>query len=357
MRKRKLTSINDDVSVEVMCRGCKKRYQDGKLPQKAMLETVVTSRSLTLHLKSKNNCSCAVLHNNCLYNVNCYNFKSCVTATSLHQLPPSSPSKFTVEQFGLTMTNNCPSVCSSLSTKAITSQTQNFSTTKQRMHKVLNKQTVHQGLQPSISRKTIITELNKNRKQPSSLVQKKTPLYAINECILSDDDICQNLSFEPTESIHPTDSVRNREDHLPLSQEAIDLSGSVTNWEDHEPISKEDLPIKISSDVFGYKDLPTNLQVETELMQLMICHKMPLVCFKEIFKWAMRSQSKVDFDFAPLSHPRSRKTVINDLKKHLPEADSLKDFHCCLVNWLPEKKTCGGVCLPFQRCSVITDSE
>ena len=96
--------------------------------------------------------------------------------------------------------------------------------------------------------------------------------------------------------------------------------------------------MKISSDVFDYKDLPTKLQVKTELMQLMIHHEMPLVCFKEIFNLAMKLQYKMNFDFATLSHPHSQKTIIKDLKKLVPKAGCLQDFHYNIVEWLWEKK-------------------
>ena len=233
-------------------------------------------------------------------------------------VPPSSLPQFTAEQFGLTMTDNCP-VITTASTKVNTNLGRSTASTKQTMHKTLNNQTVHQGFQPSVSRKTIVSHLNKNnlseeKRNEELVTAPDSEIEFMDEADMSEDE---NASFEPTDLTQAPAAV------------SVDRKNAAAT---------KMHPVNISSHVSRREDLPVKLQVETELMQLMARHKMPLVCFKEIFQWAMKSQSKRAFDFATLPHARSRKTILKDLKSWLPESDCLKDFHFDLVEWLPDRK-------------------
>ena len=310
-KKRKGTPI----TVHLECRECGGSGFLGNLYSAPKLH--VTSRGMKHHFSA--NIACRDAHTHCMDTFNGhhydYNFINCLSKEFKHLAPsvPSSP-PFSAEQFGLTMTSNCPVSRTTISSTS----TQNGR--KKTMHEILNSQTVSQGLQLPISWRTIYSALQQNSKLDSS--------RHIAEDISSSDDESDS-EFLRTSGANQTN---NQTDNEPMSG-----ANQTNNPSDIEPEKKlKKPPILISSPQTHHEDLPVKLQVETELMKLMGHHKLPLVCFKEIFQWAMKSQKKEGFDFASLPHARSRKTILKHLKKCVPESNCLKNFGTKSIKWLPD---------------------
>ena len=107
------------------------------------------------------------------------------------------------------------------------------------------------------------------------------------------------------------------------------------------------VPLPIPGPIKPILQPRTQLEVEIELMNLMIRHKMPLSAFQTIFNWAISNQRKSSFNFATINAPRSRSTILKEVCNGL--SITLDEFEPQWISWKPNDIPTQIYVRPFEK--------
>ena len=230
----------------------------------------------------------------------------------------------TPQQLGLTMTDNGP-ICSRASCTAPPSDQQHDSCD---MHTVLNKQVIPNTLIPFVDRQAIINAFNH---APILTIDETQPHNGFDDTNFGlDDNSITNIDSDEYSEPNP--------DHIDLPQPPPTHS-DIPFFTNFNELARD----RDNREVFP---LSAHFQVQIDLLELLIENGLHLNMFDKIYKWAVKSQSRVGFDFP--THPfQKRDTVLTKLRKEVNIPVGYKQFVPRLINWLPDNKVTQVYVQPF----------
>eukprot|EP00536_Pseudo-nitzschia_multiseries_P008767 jgi/Psemu1/21377/gm1.21377_g len=308
------------------CRGCwdkkgkeSKEFLGYKSISNGNLKYVSTG--LRKHLWHRDTCR-DFYHDQGLIKRKIYNFSTSI------KVQPTLPSvQHSLSDFGMTMTQNGPSVPPSHLSQHHTVTSQSATG----LHSVLNRQIVHDVFLPPMDRNAIESYLAVSAVQDEDAFPLNNDIANSDDEDDNDDDVNENNDNNSTNNI---DCGDNKEDHTNGS----DVNVATAQPAPPPPSFHEIINLNEREDTFqSHTKLPppNHLLAELELMNLMARHKLPLNTFKSIFQWAKKSQMRPGFDFCD-AKIRSRKTIFDNLQSNLGLSDM--KFHPHILNWLPDNK-------------------
>ena len=263
---------------------------------------------------------------------------------ALHQLRKEQTSlSFSPNDFALTGTSNGPCSPTFFDTDK-PSQDNKIS------HSTLNTQTLYRNNRPNVCRTNIEATLSLySSKAGNSTSKIHNNIDSSTDDNPSDSSTADGSSTFCSNHSAPTVSVEAVIDLL--SDVDCDNVFAMMSKDKNQSPPSDNESDDSSSDEEKTPPAPLishSLRTELELMKIVTKIKAPLCSCKDLFEWAIRSQSRPGFDFASFNCARSRKAILNELEEKTRYLMSPYSYEPITIKWLPDNSAVDVFVRPFK---------